>query len=91
MVAKPSLLMSLGYWVHRKVRDRIASDHGWECAYCGSPVATISDGDNLATIDHRIPLSRGGTWKRWNLVCACKGCNRDKGTMTEDEFRKSKA
>ncbi|WP_422388695.1 HNH endonuclease [Afipia carboxidovorans] len=86
----PSLLMSLGYWVHRKVRDRIAADHGWECAYCGVPVVTItysSDSDNLATIDHRIPLSRGGTWKRRNLTCACRRCNNEKGDMTEDEFR----
>jgi 5-methylcytosine-specific restriction endonuclease McrA len=41
------------------------------CAYC-SNVAT--------TVDHVIPLSRGGTNFEGNLVPACRRCNSSKGT-----------
>jgi 5-methylcytosine-specific restriction endonuclease McrA len=32
-----------------------------------------------ATLDHVIPLSKGGPNKRENIVLACGKCNRDKG------------
>ena len=40
------------------------------CQYCGKSVSDYS-----ATIDHVVPLSKGGlhTWK--NVVAACKPCN----------------
>jgi len=53
----------------------------WEhrCAYCGI-------GGKLEA-DHRIPLARGGTSAKENIIPACPRCNRRKNTMTEDEFR----
>jgi len=53
--------------------------HGGACAYCGSKV--------LIEIDHRTPLTRGGSNLIENLLPACRRCNRRKGTMTEEEFR----
>lgn len=53
--------------------------HNGSCAYCGSKV--------LVEIDHRIPLTRGGSNLIDNILPACRRCNRRKGTMTEDEFR----
>lgn len=41
------------------------------CSYCPSPAVTI---------DHIVPLSRGGTNDWWNLTGACKSCNSSKGT-----------
>jgi 5-methylcytosine-specific restriction endonuclease McrA len=79
--------MKLGYPVFARVRERIASDHNWVCLYCGTNVSVGRDvGDQLATIDHKIPLSRGGSWKRFNLTCACRRCNSEKGNMTADEY-----
>lgn len=51
------------------------------CYYCGCQLAIE------LTVDHLIPLSRGGTWERANLVCSCILCNLSKGSMTEAEFR----
>lgn len=53
--------------------------YGGKCVYCGST-------ENIE-IEHRIPLSRGGTNFPANLVPACKSCNCSKGTKTEKEFK----
>lgn len=53
--------------------------HGGSCAYCGSKV--------LIEIDHRIPLTRGGSNLIDNILPACRRCNRRKHQKTEEEFR----
>lgn len=83
-----SLLMKMGYSIYNKVRTRLADDHNWRCEYCEGPVFLIPhNSEDLATIDHKIPLSRGGGWKRYNLTCACRSCNEEKTNMTDDEYR----
>lgn len=57
----------------------LLAHHDGSCAYCGSKV--------LIEIDHRIPLSRGGSNLIDNILPACRRCNRRKHTMTEEEFR----
>jgi hypothetical protein len=87
MSSRPHKLMQLGYSVFAKVRRRLAEDAGWRCTYCGVEVIIgAAGGAQLATIEHKIPLSRGGTWKRGNLTCACYGCNNRKGNLTVEEF-----
>ncbi|UNX53481.1 HNH endonuclease [Georgenia sp. TF02-10] len=49
------------------------------CAYCGHPFAT--------EVDHVVPLSRGGTYDRDNLVAACKRCNAEKLDFTPEEWQ----
>lgn len=39
------------------------------------------------TMDHRVPLARGGRHEIQNVVPACKTCNSRKHTRTEAEFR----
>lgn len=91
MSSGPSMLMELGYTVYSRVRARITEDCGGVCTYCGVEVIIgIRAYGRLATIDHKVPLSRGGTWKRFNLTCACKNCNNEKGTMTVEEYQASK-
>jgi 5-methylcytosine-specific restriction endonuclease McrA len=51
------------------------------CAYCYKPFSA----DEL-TIDHMIPLSRGGTNTIDNLVPACRSCNSRKWTKTPLEM-----
>lgn len=47
------------------------------CVYCGR-VATQAD--------HFIPLAKGGSDTKDNLVAACAPCNRDKGDQLPEEF-----
>jgi 5-methylcytosine-specific restriction endonuclease McrA len=87
MAKHQSLLMMMGYDVFAKVRERIAKDCDMLCQYCAREVVIGQyGGKRLATIDHKIPLSHGGSWKRYNLTCACKRCNELKGPMTAEEF-----
>ena len=53
------------------------------CFYCGSL--------ERQTIDHVIPIVKGGTDSIGNLVTACKACNSQKRDMTIMEWRKYKA
>ena len=59
-------------------RKNILRRDAHRCQYCGR-------GDIPLTIDHVVPLSRGGedTWE--NLVCACVQCNNRKGDRTPEE------
>lgn len=83
-----SLLMKMGYSIYDRVRQKLAEDNAWHCYYCHEKVFLVpNDKEDLATIDHRVPLSRGGVWKRYNLTCACRGCNEDKDNMTDEEYR----
>jgi 5-methylcytosine-specific restriction endonuclease McrA len=43
--------------------------------------------NNMATIDHYIPLKRGGADTRDNKVLACQACNHDKFHLTHDEYK----
>lgn len=52
----------------------------WTCYLCEQPVITTPDCFNprSATIDHVVPLSKGGQHTRANVQCACLGCNSSK-------------
>jgi hypothetical protein len=57
------------------------------CWYCGADTVRSPQAMNEASIDHRIPISLGGTDDAENLVLACRSCNSEKGAKTADEFR----
>lgn len=57
-------------------RERILNRNLRKCAHCGRPL-TI----HTATIEHIIPLSRGGGNNEENLCCLCEECNRVKGNI----------
>jgi 5-methylcytosine-specific restriction endonuclease McrA len=49
------------------------------CAYCGGPGGL--------TLDHRVPLSKGGANGISNFLPACADCNRRKNALDEALFR----
>lgn len=65
----------------RQVKRTTFRDCGRRCVYCGSSL-----GLENATLDHVIPLSRGGTHNPGNLVSACQPCNQMKGALLPHDF-----
>lgn len=62
---------------HSLSRKNIFYRDNYTCQYCSSK-------ENL-TIDHVMPISRGGEWTWENLVTACSRCNSRKGQKTLEE------
>ena len=58
-------------------KELIASKSDHKCCHCGKKVY-FGYG---ATIEHFVPLSKGGTNRDINLVMLCKQCNEDKGNL----------
>ena len=50
------------------------------CHYCGKKV-----GADELTLDHIVPVSRGGCSNKGNLVPACRDCNQKKKYLTPAE------
>lgn len=62
-------------------KRRIYDRQNGLCAYCGQ-----HRNIKYMTVDHIIPLSRGGTDSLGNLQCTCKKCNGLKEDMLPNEF-----
>lgn len=62
----------------RDIRRLTLRQNG-ECFYCRRVL--------VLTMDHVIPVSRGGVTSVGNLVLACRSCNSRKNNMTIMEFR----
>jgi hypothetical protein len=61
------------------------------CQHCG--IELVQDypvGHRNKTIDHDVPLSRGGLHTLSNITIMCLGCNSSKGQRTLSEFSKVK-
>jgi hypothetical protein len=69
-----------------KLRLEVLERDGYLCQYCWSPVT-----NETAEIDHRTPVSRGGSGSLENLATTCHGCNWAKGTRTAEEYSKLSA
>ena len=53
---------------------------GWKCRYCGDHLTATT-----ATLDHIVPVSKGGTNDAANLASACLICNSIKAGRTYEE------
>jgi len=69
---KARQLRSTAWWRRRLQRG--------VCAYCG---ATFAERD--LTMDHVVPVARGGRSSRGNVVASCKPCNTRKKLLTPAE------
>ncbi len=72
----------------RKARRRALLElFNSRCAICGKSVRFDAppDSPNKATVDHVVPLSRGGTNCHPNLQLACFPCNQAKADRLESE------
>jgi 5-methylcytosine-specific restriction protein A len=62
------------HWWNNKIQKGI-------CYYCKREV-----GREQLTMDHVVPLSRGGKSKKGNIVPACKECNNKKKYLVPVEW-----
>lgn len=73
----------------KRLRFAIFRRDGFRCCYCNR---IVKDGAVL-TLEHIVPLSKGGTWSADNLLTACESCNQGKAdsllSATEMEMFKS--
>jgi 5-methylcytosine-specific restriction endonuclease McrA len=60
---------------------RAAAEQHTNCHYCRCDLTHAN-----ISLDHRLPVSRGGAWTLTNMVVCCERCNQTKGSLTEDEF-----
>lgn len=71
----------------RKARE-LRSSQWWKrrcakghCYYCGEPASPTE-----LTMDHVVPIARGGKSSKGNLVPACKSCNSKKKQLLPMEW-----
>jgi hypothetical protein len=70
--------------------EELCEAQNWRCHYCKRSMSRKPNGKRVgghATLDHLLPISRGGRNQWGNLAAACFSCNTAKGSMTEAEFR----
>lgn len=66
------LTLTLAEW------REILAQYDHRCAYCGS--------NRDITMDHQVPIQRGGRHDKENVVPACRQCNASKRDMTVAEW-----
>lgn len=65
-----------------KAKQKFKNDNGNKCSYCGCT------NKMMLTIDHIIPLVRGGKDINSNKQVCCFICNQLKGALSDEEFKK---
>jgi hypothetical protein len=68
------------HYLDPALREELFERDGWICHYCAETVTT-----DTVTLDHIVPISRGGTNAPENLVTACLICNSIKADRTYEE------
>jgi 5-methylcytosine-specific restriction endonuclease McrA len=74
---------------HERERARVLRKSAWWqrrlqrglCAYCGAAIAPKD-----LTMDHVVPVARGGRSTKGNVVPSCKPCNSKKKLATPAEL-----
>ena len=59
------------------IKNRVMVRDGLVCCYCDSPL-DIKD----VTMEHIVPISKGGTFNPTNLTVSCKNCNTNRGSQS---------
>ena len=62
---------------YKKLREKVLIRDSYTCHYCGQEANTV---------DHLIPISKGGTDEATNMVAACIKCNSGKRDRMTPRF-----
>jgi 5-methylcytosine-specific restriction endonuclease McrA len=70
-------------------RNAVLRRDNYTCGYCGRRLGDLQKGHRLTrrdfTIDHILPVSRGGKNTWGNTICACAACNQRKANRLPHE------
>ena len=76
----------MGHGVRGKIspakRKKVYDKCGGHCAYCGCKLAYED-----MQVDHKKPISQGGSDTIKNMLSACRSCNHRKGSSSLESFR----
>ncbi len=76
-----TIIHTLSVGGRREAKRGLWVDQDGRCAYCGLRFARWKDG----TLDHYVPLGRGGLDGLSNLRFCCQRCNNAKGELMPDD------
>ena len=68
--------------VSLSMKQYIFDRDNYTCKFCGS-ISSL-----MMTVDHYIPVAKGGSKDSTNLVCCCYFCNQLKSDMLPEDFKK---
>lgn len=71
---------------YKHARNWLWNTRQRHCVYCRMYLTLTVNQTNTLTVDHKIPLSRGGLNERVNYAPACYACNTAKGDLTYFEY-----
>jgi 5-methylcytosine-specific restriction endonuclease McrA len=64
--------------------QRLGNANGFKCWFCGADVS--QNASRKPSLEHLVPLAKGGTNHDTNMGLSCDVCNRAKGDMTVPEY-----
>jgi len=67
--------------ITKKERTKVRALARNQCHYCGTEL------EKVFHVDHAVPISRGGKNRMVNYRASCIACNKEKNTLTEEEYR----
>lgn len=73
----------VGRWIRENTRRKIYERDGYKCHKCGKDLRNVSRRNR--TLDHKTPVSRGGSNKPSNLRTACRDCNSQRSVFKKSE------
>jgi 5-methylcytosine-specific restriction enzyme A len=79
------LLRKARFEISGETQQKVWARDGFTCQFCGATMGNV-----LMTIDHWIPLARGGKNDASNYLTCCKRENKAKGDQMPEEFLKNK-
>lgn len=76
----------------RETREKVFEKSNGKCAICGMPLSLNHHSEyNYATIDHIIPLDKGGKNEISNYQATCVKCNQIKANIMPEMFKNNVA
>jgi hypothetical protein len=71
---------------NNRQKVKLAKFQNWKCFWCKQHCVNTTEHMNSITVEHVVPVSKGGPSQTWNLVMACYRCNSQRSSIPAEEF-----